>query len=721
MVLPQSEHWREYEQASQLAVTGDLPAAAERYKQLEALELDPGLRALLRNDLAVLGFASGNSVVGSEFGAIVASNPTCAAAAQNLAFVQSRRPHATDPIRVAVLSFLFNWPSQGGGIVHTIELARFLGRAGYDVQHLYVRNIPWGVGLVESPLDFASQPIDFGPDDWNASTIRARVRAAVDAYQPDYVIVTDSWSTKPFLADAVQGYPTILRLQAQECLCPLNGVRLLRGRQGQLEQCPSHQFADPDRCHRCLAEHGRESGDLHRAERELVGVGTPEYGALLRRTFREALAVLVVNPLQEAMLSPYARTVRVVTSGFDPARFRRARPQRSSDRLVIFSAVNVHEPMKGFSVLHDACRRLWQHRQDFELVVTGEPAGRFDEFTRFVGWLTQEDLPRQFEAADLCVVPAIAQEALGRTAVEAMAAGCPVVATRIGGFPFTVSDGATGLLAEPNDPADLAAKMERLLDSPDLRRRLGAGGRARFEEHYTWDAIIAKHYRPLLCQRRARNTGTRDRTREDALVRELAEAFPWPAAPPDVPIPTEHIGWLADGAHECLTRELGEDSRIVVELGAWLGLSTRLIADTAVDARIICIDHWLGGPEHTRPDWNAMLPGLFETFLAMNWAYRHRIIPLRMSVRSGLRAIAERGLSPDLIYFDADQRFEPLCGDLGLALELFPRATLVGDDWQAPEVAQAVAVVAQRHGRAVQTYGRDWKAWRLTTHGAGDG
>ena len=45
-------------------------------------------------------------------------------------------------------------------------------------------------------------------------------------------------------------------------------------------------------------------------------------------------------------------------------------------------------------------------------------------------------------------------------------------------------DGATGLLCEPGDPADLASKLERLLDEPDLRRRLGEAGRKRFEEHY---------------------------------------------------------------------------------------------------------------------------------------------------------------------------------------------------------------------------------------------
>jgi glycosyltransferase involved in cell wall biosynthesis len=124
-----------------------------------------------------------------------------------------------------------------------------------------------------------------------------------------------------------------------------------------------------------------------------------------------------------------------------------------------------------------------------------------DPFTRFVGWQSQEALPRQLRAADLVVVPTVAQEALGRTAVEAMAAGRPVVASRIGGLPFTVVDGATGLLSEPGDADDLARKIERLVDDPALRERLGQAGRQRFEEHYAWPVIIERHYRPLLWQR----------------------------------------------------------------------------------------------------------------------------------------------------------------------------------------------------------------------------
>ncbi len=100
-------------------------------------------------------------------------------------------------------------------------------------------------------------------------------------------------------------------------------------------------------------------------------------------------------------------------------------------------------------------------------------------------------------------MPTIAQEGLSRTSVEAMAAGIPVVASRIGGLPFTVSDGTTGLLCEPGDPADLARQIARLLDDPPLRRTMGLAGRRRFEEAFTWESVIESYYRPLLARRAA--------------------------------------------------------------------------------------------------------------------------------------------------------------------------------------------------------------------------
>jgi glycosyltransferase involved in cell wall biosynthesis len=415
-------------------------------------------------------------------------------------------------VRVAILSFLFDWPSTGGGNHHTAELAAFLARAGYEVKHFFAQYPSWGIGRITDALISPSEAIAFDEASWNVAAIQARFRQAVEAFAPDYVMITDSWNMKPYLAEAVRGYPYYLLYQAQENICPLNNLRLLASGPTTVEQCPRNQLATPEVCCRCLAERGRHSGALHRAERELAGVGTQEYYGKLRQSLMDAEAVLVLNPVIAALVEPYCGRVRIVPWGMDKTRFPwpvaiREHVPSGSEPAKLFMAAVAGETIKGYHVAHEACRILRQTRTDFELVVTFDPAGPIDEFTRSVGWCSLDDLPRHYREADICLVPTIAQDSLSRTSVEAMASGIPVIASRIGGLPYTVTDGVTGLLFEPGDAVDLARKIGRLLDDPDLRRRMGLAGRTRFEEEFVWEDVIERYFRPLLARRHA-DTGT---------------------------------------------------------------------------------------------------------------------------------------------------------------------------------------------------------------------
>jgi glycosyltransferase involved in cell wall biosynthesis len=510
-----------YERARRCAEQGQGDEARRLYEGLAKTVAEPRLKALLCNDRGALAALAGDYPAARRgFRDALAVDPGCEPARANLALLEEdfgsdegEPSQGSTPVlplpaaapapagKVAILSFLFNWPTTGGGNVHTAELVRFLARAGYDVRHFYPRYAPWGIGRVEDP-PFPGEALDFDDAAWSAPAIKARFRQAVDGFRPDWVVVMDAWNFKPHLAEAMRGYPVFLRFQALECLCPLNNVRLLPGGPARFAQCDRQQLADPGGCQACLQERGHLSGGLHQAERALAGVGTPGYHEALCRALREAEAVLVLNPVTGEMLRPHARRVCVVPWGMDPDRFpwpptgpERETPGRPAVRL--FMAALVEESMKGFRVLHEACARLWRQRQDFELVATGDPPGPVDAFTRFTGWASQGELPRLYREADVCAVPTVAQEGLSRTSVEAMASGLPVVASRIGGLPSTVLDGATGLLCEPGDPDDLAHKLEALLDDPGLRRRMGLAGRRRFEEEFTWDVVIERHYRPL--------------------------------------------------------------------------------------------------------------------------------------------------------------------------------------------------------------------------------
>jgi glycosyltransferase involved in cell wall biosynthesis len=93
-------------------------------------------------------------------------------------------------------------------------------------------------------------------------------------------------------------------------------------------------------------------------------------------------------------------------------------------------------------------------------------------------------------------------EGLGNAAIEAMAAGLPVVSTRTGGIPEVVVDGETGLLAEPGDAAALTEAMLRLARDPVLRRQMGEAGRGRAVDEFAEQGMLsrtAEVYREVLC------------------------------------------------------------------------------------------------------------------------------------------------------------------------------------------------------------------------------
>jgi glycosyltransferase involved in cell wall biosynthesis len=137
-------------------------------------------------------------------------------------------------------------------------------------------------------------------------------------------------------------------------------------------------------------------------------------------------------------------------------------------------------PEKGVEELAEAARGL-------PLVVCGDGPLR-SLFPDALGFLPHPELERRYAAAAVVVCPS-RREGFGVACAEAMAHGKPVVASRVGGLLDLVVDGETGLLVSPGDAADLRAALEWLLAEPDLRRRLGAAGRAHVAEICSWERV----------------------------------------------------------------------------------------------------------------------------------------------------------------------------------------------------------------------------------------
>ena len=111
----------------------------------------------------------------------------------------------------------------------------------------------------------------------------------------------------------------------------------------------------------------------------------------------------------------------------------------------------------------------------------------------FVG--VRLDIPDVLRAADIFVLSST-WEGLPMVILEALAAGCPIVSTAVGGVPSAIDDGVSGILVPPSDPAALAAGIGRAAQDPAQRRRIAEGGKAVFAARFSADAM-ARRYESL--------------------------------------------------------------------------------------------------------------------------------------------------------------------------------------------------------------------------------
>lgn len=161
---------------------------------------------------------------------------------------------------------------------------------------------------------------------------------------------------------------------------------------------------------------------------------------------------------------------------------------------------------RGQDVAIRAVSLLRARRRDVRCLVVGSPHDRkvdrryqaelerlVDDLAlhgvvSFTGFVDRVD--DVYAAADVVVNPARFDEPFGRVALEALAAGRPVVATRVGGIPEALRDGVDALLVEPDDPEAIAAAIERIAGDPGLGRKLVEQGRDRALREFSERAAV---------------------------------------------------------------------------------------------------------------------------------------------------------------------------------------------------------------------------------------
>jgi sugar transferase (PEP-CTERM/EpsH1 system associated) len=238
----------------------------------------------------------------------------------------------------------------------------------------------------------------------------------------------------------------------------------------------------------------------------------PHQIALQRWGWAAADRMLTVSSRLADHLAQVARfpreRIRTIRNGVDLSRFGRVNRDDARQTLGIAAGSHVVAtigrlvPVKDHMMLLDALAVVnKQHCHDVQLLIAGDGplkaalAARaaslgIESCVHLLGH--RPDVENVLAAADVFVLSS-ASEGLSNTILEAMAAGLPVVATRVGGADEMVEDGTTGLLVTPGSATELAAALSVVLHDPARRHTMGVAGRARAEHEFSLEAMVSRY------------------------------------------------------------------------------------------------------------------------------------------------------------------------------------------------------------------------------------
>lgn len=227
-------------------------------------------------------------------------------------------------------------------------------------------------------------------------------------------------------------------------------------------------------------------------------------GQYLALKMQEADAVICISQFARGQLMRIShpdhwRKLLVCRLGVTPAQFHFA--LRDGGPVARLLCVGRLTPAKCQVLLVQACAKLRDAGLPFELRLVGAGPDRerveraIDELRlgdriTLTGALTQDQVRREFDQADIFVLPSLA-EGIPVVLMEAMASGVPCVTTPVNGIPELIEHERTGLLARPGDVDSLAGELTRVIGDPDLRRRLATAARDKLLADFDLDRNVA--------------------------------------------------------------------------------------------------------------------------------------------------------------------------------------------------------------------------------------
>ena len=218
-------------------------------------------------------------------------------------------------------------------------------------------------------------------------------------------------------------------------------------------------------------------------------------------------AIALTADMKKEMRKYTKKEIYVIPNGVDLSPFRklnehgisRAGTLPGRGKIILF--VGGLRKIKGVEYLLQAMAIIKQRFAPCTLVLVGDGSERhrleaqtkelgIEQSVEFVGRAPPERVPDYMRISDVLVLSSTS-EGFPNVLLEAMAAGLPIVATRVGGVPDLIKDHVHGFLAEPQSPSDIAQKVITLLEDDELRAKI-ASENQREAEKYDWDAVVAQ-------------------------------------------------------------------------------------------------------------------------------------------------------------------------------------------------------------------------------------
>ncbi|MBI5749738.1 MAG: glycosyltransferase family 4 protein [Nitrospinae bacterium] len=395
--------------------------------------------------------------------------------------------------RIAVIDSFFSWPPTGGSAVDLMGLMNGLTEKGFEVTFflpLVEDELFFPSGLVNGNgnMKFKIVQIPIKLSQYNKLDFPNIISKAVDNYKPEFVFLGDMYSFKPYVAERLNKYKTIWRFYAYGLLCPRCTLLNKDG-----EACKNTYLNNRDECEICLKDKLRtNAGEPIYLELREADIFSDDYERILINGLNNAHTIIVYNNFQKEILSNFIKnkSIAVIPTGIDIKRFtnNELRTTNHEQQNTILMNGRVSDPAKGFSTLHKAFLDLKEKHKNIRLLVTS----KFDfteEGIESTGWVPFDEIYRLYDFSDICVIPSKWEEPFGIVALEAMASGKPVVASRVGGLKDIVVDGETGFLVENGDVDGFTEKVALLIENESLRTEMGMKGIERARE-YAWEKVI---------------------------------------------------------------------------------------------------------------------------------------------------------------------------------------------------------------------------------------